>query len=294
MSFFSKRFSLEALFTAIAVSAGAHFANNDFNVDKALPDESIETIDDVAQKVPDTPILPVLAGGLALLAYPYAAENGQKTKDNLKERFKKHSEEDIRHTAYHEAGHALVNVLNPSWFDIQNATILPNANSVGTVNSKAAKPNFTKQEALNRLASNLAAKIAEEEIFGEYESGSSGDISSATGLAEYMVKELGMGDGVPLKNYTILRVQETMTDADKEKLNNAVNNLIKQGEDIARKTIRENRPALDAIAARLIEIRNPYRPWGNKLKGDEIKAIIAKHTEEKISPDAAPDPASAL
>ena len=107
------------------------------------------------------------------------------------------SEEDLKRTAYHEAGHALVGELvegrqRPrAQSDHHPARARPWASPRFLPEDRYS---FTKTLAENKIASLMGGRIAEEIIFGEYNSGASSDIDYATDLAKRMVCEWGMSE----------------------------------------------------------------------------------------------------
>jgi cell division protease FtsH len=110
------------------------------------------------------------------------------------------SEEERRLTAYHEAGHTLVNVLIPGLDPVQKVTIVPRGRALGLTFSQpeADRHSLTRQYLEGRLAVAYGGRIAEEEVFGpdQVTTGAAQDFQQATDLARRMVTEFGMSDAV--------------------------------------------------------------------------------------------------
>jgi cell division protease FtsH len=100
-------------------------------------------------------------------------------------------------TAYHEAGHAVVQFLTKEADPIHKVTIIPRGNFGGATMSLPAKDrnNVSKSWCIATIKTCFGGRIAEE-IFceGDVNTGALGDIRQATGLARKMVRDWGMND----------------------------------------------------------------------------------------------------
>jgi cell division protease FtsH len=100
-------------------------------------------------------------------------------------------------TAYHEAGHAVVQSLTKDADPIHKVTIIPRGNFGGATMSLPAKDrnNVSKRWCIATIKTCFGGRIAEE-IFceGDVNTGATGDIRQATGLARRMVRDWGMND----------------------------------------------------------------------------------------------------
>jgi cell division protease FtsH len=97
-------------------------------------------------------------------------------------------------TAWHEAGHALVNVLLPHTHPLHKVTIIPRGPYLGATMylPEGDKYSTQQKEALDQLAVVMAGRIAEEMFSNDISNGAAGDIRQATQLARKMVCEWGM------------------------------------------------------------------------------------------------------
>lgn len=104
------------------------------------------------------------------------------------------TEKDRKITAYHEAGHAILNLKLPNCDGVQEISIIPRGMAGGYTTSGISddeKHYFTAK--LNDLiASCMGGRIAEELIFNDITTGASNDIEKATSIARKMVTEWGM------------------------------------------------------------------------------------------------------
>jgi len=107
-------------------------------------------------------------------------------------------------TAYHEAGHALVQVLNPDADPLHKVSIIPRGQAGGATFSLPEKDRYmyTRKwcEAFLRVA--VAGRIAEEMFCGDVDSGAASDIAQATELARRMVMDWGMSRKLGFVRYT--------------------------------------------------------------------------------------------
>jgi cell division protease FtsH len=110
------------------------------------------------------------------------------------------SDEERKLTAYHEAGHALVNVRVPGLDPVHKVTIVPRGRALGLTFTlpEEDRHNYTKSYILGRLAMAYGGRVAEELIFGpdKVTTGAAQDIQQATEMARRMVTQFGMSDAV--------------------------------------------------------------------------------------------------
>ena len=94
------------------------------------------------------------------------------------------SPENLRLTAYHEGGHALVALHTPGAQPIHKATIVPRGNTLGMVAYLPEKDqmNLTREQMLAHLDICMGGRIAEELIFGRdaVTTGAQSDLQQAT------------------------------------------------------------------------------------------------------------------
>ena len=108
------------------------------------------------------------------------------------------SDEEIRTTAYHEAGHALVSWLTPGTDPIHKVTIIPRGHALGITHFLPVdeRHNYSRQYWLNALTSALGGRASEKIALTDINTGAAQDISYATEIARRMVCEWGMSDAL--------------------------------------------------------------------------------------------------
>ncbi|MDR2806858.1 MAG: ATP-dependent zinc metalloprotease FtsH [Puniceicoccales bacterium] len=112
-----------------------------------------------------------------------------------RERRKFMDRKDKRITAFHEAGHAIVQAIVDSGdIPVHKVTILPRGKSLGSTMAIPRKDilNYSKTNILNNICCAMGGRVAEEIEFQELTSGAAGDIKAATKWARHMVCDWGM------------------------------------------------------------------------------------------------------
>ena len=204
------------------------------------------------------------------------------------------SDQDKKYTAWHEAGHALVNVMLKHTHPLHKVTIIPRGQALGSTMSlpKDDILNHRRKEMLDMIAVMMAGRIAEEIVSGDISTGASGDIQQATNLARSMVCQWGMseklgmvqygneGDSVYMGRDMVQRQdysEHTAQDIDGE-----VKRLIGEGYQVAKDLIDGNREKLELIANSLLEYET--------LDGTQVQEIIdtGKFTPPPPTPQVDP------
>lgn len=188
-------------------------------------------------------------------------------------RIKNRLPEELRATAYHESGHAVITALYRGILDpLYKVTIIPHGFSLGLTASipKEDKYRLTKEEILTRVRMYLGGRAAEIILYDGHSNrnrkvstGASEDIKNATQLLYDMVTEDGLSDEIgPIcyKNgakhqnlgYFIpgeIIISEKM----REKIDMTVRNIMIMMCNKAEKTLREHWSAVIALANLLLE-----------------------------------------
>ena len=109
---------------------------------------------------------------------------------------RKIKESELRNTAYHEAGHAIVGHKLPHIDPVQLISVIPSGNALGYTLNPPTEDKFSvyREELKQEIAMLLGGRVAEQIINGDFSGGASNDIQRATNIARRMVTELGMSD----------------------------------------------------------------------------------------------------
>ena len=134
--------------------------------------------------------------GKQLIGMPEIEDSFLKVLTGPQKKSRKMSETEKRNTAYHEAGHAVVEYYLPTCDPVHTISIIPAGQTLGVTISIPDKDKFSvyKQELSERIAGLLGGRVAETLTFGDFSGGASNDIQRATEIARRMVTQLGMSD----------------------------------------------------------------------------------------------------
>jgi cell division protease FtsH len=99
-------------------------------------------------------------------------------------------------TAYHEAGHAVIQYLEKDADPIHKVTIIPRGNYGGATMALPEKDRMShsKKWCYAFMKVCFGGRIAEEMFTGDVNTGAAGDIRQATSLARKMIRDWGMSD----------------------------------------------------------------------------------------------------
>ncbi len=173
--------------------------------------------------------------------------------------------EEKRLTAYHEAGHALVQaVVDDGEMPVHKVTIIPRGRSLGSTMFIPKKDQLThaRKRMLAQIAMGLGGRIAEELVIGDITSGAAADIKQITRIARHMVCDWGMSQLGPIafgdnQDTVFLGREITRTENVSEetarKIDEEIHKIITEQYDRSKQIVLEHRAALDKIAEALLE-----------------------------------------
>jgi len=174
-------------------------------------------------------------------------------------------DDDKKITAYHEAGHALVNaVIDDGHLPLHKITIIPRGQSLGSTMFMPKKDilNHSRNHLLNQICWGMGGRVAEELAIDEITSGAAGDIKMVTKLARHMVCDWGMSDLGPVAfgenhDHVFLGKEisrnQNYSEQTALKIDQAITQIVEREHLRASEIVCEYRKALDTIADALIE-----------------------------------------
>ncbi len=192
------------------------------------------------------------------------------------------TEEERKLTAYHEAGHAIVQALEKQADPIHKVSIIPRGPFGGATFSLPEKDRsyYTKGYALAMMRVMLGGRVAEEEFLGDISSGASSDIRQATALARQMIEEWGMDDeigfvhhGTDGEPWSARPSPETA-----RQIEDRIKSLVDGAHKSARQAIGDSRAKCEEIAGALLEYET--------ITGDEVLGLIEGRPIERPDPPA--------
>jgi cell division protease FtsH len=189
-------------------------------------------------------------------------------------------------TAYHEAGHAVIQyLLRPDADPIHKVTVIPRGRALGSTMTLPEKDrySYSKKWCQAFIKMTFGGRIAEEMFTGDINSGVLGDIRQATSIARKMITEWGMNERLgfvfygeddtrpnalggfgDVKEYS----QETAKAIDEE-----VKKLIDRLFEEARVMLEAHRDRIDAVAKALLRYET--------LDGIDVERIMRGETLSK-------------
>lgn len=187
--------------------------------------------------------------------------------------------------AYHEAGHALAQLLLPGCNPVRKVSIVPRGAHLGYTLSlpEADRQLRTGAELQDELAGLLAGRAAETFIFGQVSTYATDDLKQATGLARQMVTRFGMSQELGPLTYgqrhelaflgKSLGEQRDYSEATARTIDAEVTELVTQAHRRARTLLERHRPVLERLAWRLLTRET--------VEGAELAELVA---ERQIEP----------
>jgi len=188
------------------------------------------------------------------------------------------SADEKRDTAWHEAGHALVNVMLKHTHPLHKVTIIPRGRALG-LTMMLPKNDILSQRRrhlLDDLAVAVAGRIAEQLVAEDISSGASGDIQMATATAKAMVMHWGMSEKLGMVLYGesqeyVFLGRDMMRSKDyservAQEIDGEVKRLIDEAYQRAKELIDANRDKLELIANALLEFET--------LDGAQVDEIV--------------------
>jgi cell division protease FtsH len=182
-------------------------------------------------------------------------------------------------TAYHEAGHTLVQSLITDADPLHKVSIIPRGPMGGATFALPEKDRtlFTRRYCIALLQVCFGGRIAEQLFCDDISSGAQSDIEQATRIARQMVLTWGMSDqlgpvsygpdlGVKEATY-LMPAEREYSDKTAEDIDVEVRRIMDSAYKAAQKVIEDNRDKLEGIAQALLKYET--------LDADDVKLIIS-------------------
>jgi cell division protease FtsH len=187
--------------------------------------------------------------------------------------------EERKIVAYHELGHALVALSLPGTDPVQKISIIPRGiAALGYTMQVPTEDRFLmkKTELLNKIATLLGGRAAEEIVFGDISTGAHNDLAKATDIARSMVKEYGMSATIgqvyfsrekrPLFLEIGMQGGGEYSEATAEMIDKEIKDIISVQYKRAVDILQEKKDVMDKGAEVLLE--------KEKIDGEELKALV--------------------
>jgi len=193
-----------------------------------------------------------------------------------------------RVTAYHEAGHALLAILQEGTDPVHKVTIIPRGRALGVTQQLPTEDRHTmsRSYALKRIAVMMGGRAAEKVIFDELTTGAGNDIEVATDLARRMVTEWGMSDTIGPLSFSENRSNpfqgngsggagaRPYSEAVAQEIDAEVRTMVTTQYDYAEQLLRDNLPLLELMSEALLEFE--------ALDSEEIMMLVDDRTDVRL------------
>ncbi|MCK5272359.1 MAG: ATP-dependent zinc metalloprotease FtsH [Sedimentisphaerales bacterium] len=193
-------------------------------------------------------------------------------------------EEEKIATAYHEAGHALVQILSEHADPLHKVSIIPRGNMGGATFSLPEKDRtmYTKQYCLAEIRVTFGGRVAEEILCNDISSGAQADIQQATEIARRMIMEWGMSEKLGFVRYGHdgsggwfgdMPGGREYSDRTADLIDAEIKKIMDEAYEDVKKIILDHREEMESLEQALMKYET--------LDGDEVKQIIEGKTLDK-------------
>jgi len=207
------------------------------------------------------------------------------------------SDKEKENTAYHEAGHAILNIICEHTDPLHKVTIIPRGPALGVTMFLPEEDKFThrRAELVDQLCVAMGGRVAEELKFGNVTNGASGDIRQATSIARKMVCEWGMSDKLGMVEYGgdqsggemfMAGKGKTYSEETAQLIDEEIRELIESAYARAKSLLIEHRDALNLISEALLE----YETLNGKQTEDLLYKGEMENPPQMPTPPEPPTP----
>jgi cell division protease FtsH len=190
-------------------------------------------------------------------------------------------------TAYHEAGHAIVQVmLPPEDVDpLYKVSILPRGSSLGHTAWLPQRDKFLtrKEELLGAVMAALGGRIGEELAFNTSTAGAASDFSKASDMVRRMICHMGMSESLGTVIYDEANTGYSYSQDTAQRIDEEVRNLMAKCYEQAKNIIVSNRDKWEKLAQELLEKES--------LTGSQVYELldIKPHHDHSLGTVPVPD-----
>ena len=212
------------------------------------------------------------------------------------------SEKERKLTAFHEAGHAVVERTLPDNDPVHQVTIIPRGRAGGFTMSLPKEDRYyaTKKGMFNDIVGLLGGRVAEQLTLDDISTGASNDIMRATEIARDMVTKYGFSEKIGTVNYSSgeevflgndFTTHKNYSEDVARSIDEEIRSLIDQAYQKATEILTENKEILERVATALLLVETIDGEqfedlYTGKITAEDLKANVDKEKEEKAARDA--------
>jgi cell division protease FtsH len=192
-------------------------------------------------------------------------------------------------TAYHEAGHALLGMLEPSADPVRKVSIVPRGRALGVTfqSPETDRYGYSAHYLRGRIVGALGGRAAEEIVLGDVTTGAESDLEQVTRIARQMVGRWGMSEAVGLVSVLPARESDPIllpgvdggpSERTRQLVDDEVRRIVDECYARAVEQLRDHREKLDALAAALLEHEtldeaDAYRAAGIERRPEGVASV---------------------
>ena len=190
--------------------------------------------------------------------------------------------EELKRTAWHEAWHALLGMIQPGADPVRKISIIPRGRALGVTLStpEADKYGYDKAYLRGRIIGALGGMAAEEVVLGVVTTGAESDLQTATNIARQMFGRWGMSEKIgPVQVYPIegdprsQGVSDTLLSA----VDSEVRELMAECYEEAKRLLREHADQHKALVDALMEHETLDEEDAYRIAGIERGSAPTSH-----------------
>ncbi|MGH2943706.1 MAG: ATP-dependent zinc metalloprotease FtsH, partial [Solirubrobacteraceae bacterium] len=174
------------------------------------------------------------------------------------------SDEERERTAYHEAGHAVLGMLEPGADPVRKVSIVPRGRALGVTfqSPSTDRYGYDARYLEGRIVGALGGRAAEELVYGNVTTGAESDLEQVTHIARQMVGRWGMSDVIGLVSVIPAPGEESyygpggpvhVSDETRELVDREVRRIVEGCYDRARRALAANRERLESLTRALLD-----------------------------------------
>lgn len=172
-----------------------------------------------------------------------------------------YSKNDREITAWHESGHAILQLSLKHTDPLHKVTIIPRGRALGATMSLPEKDvlNHTKAQFLDELVVLCGGRIAEEMFTGDISTGAAQDIAQATEIARNMICNWAMSDKFGFQafreknSFAASDLPPAFSEKTSQEIDEEVSRLVREAYAQAKAILEEKREKLKMLAEALLE-----------------------------------------
>lgn len=201
---------------------------------------------------------------------------------------------DKERTAYHEAGHAIVQHYVSNHEPIHEVSIIPRGAAAGYTLSRPSDDDkhVTKGKLIDQICMLLGGRVSEEDFLKDVSTGASNDIQRATEIARNMVTKWGMSEKIGLvcldsENEVFLgrdyQTKAVYGENQAAVVDEEIRRILDECKKVTHQLILKHKKEVETLVKALIEKETLYEDEINLVfEGKNVKSII-NYIDEKIS-----------